>query len=105
MRRLLGAASEFQRLRPWKTMWDSVFVGCRDERSRELRICSVLGAAGEVFGMVSYRGAEGLGLVHTLTTQEHEPPPEQFLSGMNCLRFFMLRRFWMKPDGAGFRGR
>lgn len=86
MRRLLDVACEFQRLSPWQIMWDTAFVGSRDERTRELRICSVLGRGNEVFGMLSYRGADGVGLAHALVTQEHEPSTQQLLRGMDCIK-------------------
>ena len=86
MRPLLEAALQFKRMTPWDKMCDTDFVGCRDERTGELRVSCVLGAAGEVFGMVSYRGVEGLGLVHAFLTQEGELRREQILNGMNCLK-------------------
>jgi hypothetical protein len=92
MRRMLEVAMEFHRLSPWKTLSDVDFIGCRDERSGELRIGSVMGGGGEVFGWVSYRGNEGLGLVHALLTQMPEPSPQQFMNGMNCLKLDLCRK-------------
>jgi hypothetical protein len=51
--------------------------------------------------MVSYRGNEGIGLVHVFLTQEHEPSFQQLLRGMNCLKLdFGLKRELAKPDLA-----
>lgn len=59
-RRLMEAVHDFREAAPWERMWDSPVVGVQDPESGEIGCCSVMGAGGEVFGLMVFRGAEGL---------------------------------------------
>jgi Domain of unknown function (DUF6930) len=56
-RELYQAAAGFQRLAPWQWMDDTHIFGINNEHG--LRLATVLGGMGEVFGLASYRGSAG----------------------------------------------
>lgn len=84
-RRLYEAAVAFRDLAPWRWMTDSDIFGVRDPDGREIGYCCVLGMAGEVFGMVLYRGIRGLkGYLDTV--QGWIRSPMDFILSQDCIR-------------------
>ncbi|MBI2813849.1 MAG: hypothetical protein HYX71_06160 [Opitutae bacterium] len=73
-RDLLAAAQAFRAARPWDWMDDSDLFVLVDEEGRPF-FPSVLGAAGQVFGLALYRGEEGLRFLFDAmdTLEEHLP--------------------------------
>jgi hypothetical protein len=57
---LYAQADSFKRLRCWEWMHDDQLIGLVDPVTGETGYCCVLGAAGEVFALVVYRGPAGL---------------------------------------------
>src|SRR3989338_1822045 len=57
---LYKQAVKFKEIAPWCWMWDSNLFGVKNPEDGETGYCCVLGAAGEVFGLVVYKGCEGL---------------------------------------------
>jgi len=57
---LLTVTSEFATARPWELMADCDVVGLTDPVSCEIRIASILGNGGEVFGVAIYRRTNGV---------------------------------------------
>lgn len=58
---LLAAAADYSGAAPWKRLWDSPLIGVPDPAGAETGYCSVLGANGEGYGLVVFRGPEGFG--------------------------------------------
>jgi len=58
-RALYAAAERFRQLAPWSWMFDADVFGVRDPSSGQVGWCTVLGNAGEVFGLAVYRGDHG----------------------------------------------
>jgi len=67
----LVAALEFRTLAPWAWMDDTAISVHVDEQGAPWFAC-VLGNAGEVFGLVLYRGEEGFRALHALHVAETE---------------------------------
>lgn len=77
-RELLDAALAFRAARPWQWMTDSDVFALVDETGRPW-FPTVLGAAGQVFGMALYRGENGLRfLLETAETLGDDPRAAMF---------------------------
>ncbi|GGJ87162.1 hypothetical protein GCM10007063_07090 [Lentibacillus kapialis] len=64
-------AKEFQKLKPWEIMFDEHIFAVKDPKTNEWLYCSVLGGAGEMFGLAVYVGDKGYrSLVDTLTSKK-----------------------------------
>jgi len=71
-RELYQAAASFQILAPWHWMDDTHIFGINNEHG--VRLATVLGGMGEVFGLASYRGGAGANFL--LRLRRGEFPPE-----------------------------
>ncbi|WLR41541.1 plasmid pRiA4b ORF-3 family protein [Bacillus carboniphilus] len=67
---LLSLAEEFKALQPWQWMSDYQLFAIEDPETEELCFCSVMGAAGEEFGLAAYIGAEGFHFLRKLFNDE-----------------------------------
>lgn len=68
---LLLEAKEFHKLKPWNLMDDATIFAVVDPVTNEYLFCSVMGAAGESFGLAVYVGKEGYqALMNTLEREE-----------------------------------
>lgn len=56
---LYAAARRYRDAAPWSWLSDGEIVGVRDPLTGETAWCAALGAAGEIFGLLAHRGAEG----------------------------------------------
>jgi hypothetical protein len=70
-RELYQAAARFQLLAPWQWMHDTHILGINNEHG--VRLLSVLGGLGEVFGLASYRGSAGANFLLRLRRGEFTP--------------------------------
>lgn len=59
-RRLLDTAQRFREAEPWRWLSDWPLLGLQDPVTGQFGFASVMGAAGEAFGLLVFRGAEGL---------------------------------------------
>lgn len=59
-RELLAAAQAFREVAPWRWLGDDPLLGIEDPVTGELGLGSVMGAAGQAFGVLVFRGATGL---------------------------------------------
>lgn len=57
--RLLNESQSFKERAPWKWMANSPVVGVKDPVTGEMFYCSVMGAGGEEFGLLAFRGDTG----------------------------------------------
>ncbi len=111
-RDLYQAAIKFKKIECWNWMEDSNLFGVQNPETGEIGYCCVLGAIGEVFGLVVYLGTKSL--TDYLKIQSGEILPEDFdtIHFQDCLMAsFDDRKFLKKPDlqtikslGLNFRG-
>lgn len=59
-RQLCTLAIEFHQLAPWDLLSDSDMLGIMDPVTGSLRLASVMGNAGQVYGLLIHRGEQGL---------------------------------------------
>jgi hypothetical protein len=98
-RELYQAAATFQLLAPWRWM-DSIHVfGINNEHG--VRLVTVLGNMGEVFGLASYRGSAGADFLMRLRSGRFEPesPEARFLQDA-LLVDFIPRKDLQKEERA-----
>jgi len=90
IRALLALATEFGAAEPWEDMYDTHVVGLTDPVTHDIRIGSVLGNAGEVFGVGVYRHTAGIRwLLNATNSSEDEPNLEEAVM-MDCLKIEFL---------------
>ena len=70
-RELYQAAASYQLLAPWQWMDDTHVLGVNNEHG--VRLASVLGNLGELFGLASYRGSAGANFLLRLRRGEFAP--------------------------------
>ncbi|MBT9139140.1 MAG: hypothetical protein DDT31_01721 [Syntrophomonadaceae bacterium] len=58
--KLFEAALKFKEIEAWEWMDDDYLFGVQNPEDQEIGYCSVLGALGEVFGLIVYVGQSGL---------------------------------------------
>ncbi|MDB6021105.1 MAG: hypothetical protein JWQ04_962 [Pedosphaera sp.] len=98
-RELYQSASCFQQLAPWQWMDDTHVFGVNNEHG--LRLVTVLGSMGEVFGLASYRGSAGANFLMRLRSGEFDPEsPEARFSQDALLVDFVPRNELQKEDRA-----
>jgi hypothetical protein len=98
-RELYQAAASFQLLAPWQWMDDRHVFGVNNEHG--VRLVTVLGNMGEVFGLASYRGSAGANFL--LRLRRGEIPPESreaHFSQDALLVDFVPRKDLRKEDRA-----
>ncbi len=109
---LYNAALEFKQIECWNWMEDSDLFGVQNPHHGEIAYCCVLGALGEVFGLIAYLGTEGLN--GYLRMQSGEIPSDD-IDAIHLQKCLMAsyddRKFLQKKDlqvikslGLKFRG-
>ena len=84
-RELCALAKEFHDLEPWKYLADGNMLGIEDASSGRIRLASVLGNAGQVFGFLVHRGEPGLRWALTAATDDaHESHDPNFAHSQDC---------------------
>lgn len=100
-RALYSAADAFKALAPWKWMNDNIRAGVCNPESGEVGYCCVMGAAGRLYGLAVYRGAEGYDCWRRLQTGEvSHNDPEMFGMQKCLIASFEDSRAAEKPDRA-----
>ena len=98
-RELYQAAASFQLLAPWQWMDDTHVFGINNEHG--VRLVTVLGNMGEVFGLASYRGSAGANFLLRLRSGQFAPesPDARFYQDA-LLVDFVLRKDLRKEERA-----
>lgn len=111
-RSLYDAAVRIKELAPWDWMTESDVFGVQSPETDELGFVSVMGMAGEHFGIAVYRGTEGLYGFWALSSAGPYGNPEQLLEIPQLQASFENRdvlhqddRDRIKELGLKFRGR
>lgn len=83
---LLDQAFAFKQIAPWTWMTDDLLFGVQDLKSGEIGYCCVIGNLGEVYGLIVYKGTEGL--AGCLKLYELETPENNFdaVLSQHCLK-------------------
>jgi hypothetical protein len=58
--KLFETALKFKQIEPWNWMDDGSMFGIKDPETGNIGYCCVIGLLGEVFGLIVYRGEDGL---------------------------------------------
>jgi len=85
---LLNVVTEFAAAKPWADMFDSHVMGLTDPTTHEIRIGTVLGNAGEVFGLTLYRHTTGIRWLLRIMNDLH--PDRENAIMMDCLKIEFL---------------
>lgn len=110
---LFQATKMFKELAPWEWMEDSKVFGIENPEDGKIGYCCVMGALGEVLGLLVYFGSEGLALYEGLQSGKITVEDEDLFAKQNCLAItFDDRDILDKEDlaiikalGLKFRGR
>ena len=110
---LYEAAKLFKNMAPWRWMVDADVFGIEDPESGEIGYCCVMGALGEVLGLVVYIGSEGLSLFQEIQSGKTSSEEDDVHLRQKCLAIiFEDREMLDKQDlnviktlGLKFRGR
>lgn len=96
-RALYQAAAEFQLLAPWRWMDDTHVLGV--DSAPGVRLLSVMGNLGEVFGLVSYRGSVGVNFLLRLLRGEFNPETREAVYYQDAVLVdFVPRKELRKPE-------
>ena len=96
---LYQAAASFQLLAPWQWMDDTHVLGVNNEHG--VRLTSVLGNIGELFGLASYRGSVGANFLLRLRRGEFAPEHPDALFYQDALLVdFVPRKDLRKEERA-----
>src|SRR5512144_2233565 len=66
LRELYAQLREYHAARPWEAVGDDEVFGVEDPAGGPVAWCSVLGGAGETFGLAVYEGHEGFALYQAI---------------------------------------
>ena len=97
-RELYAAAVQFQTLAPWRWMGDRETIGVDNEYG--VRMLSIMGGLGEVFGLAGYRGTDGINQLLLLRSGLVEAGRDSVYCQDALLVDFTLRRELAKEDVA-----
>jgi hypothetical protein len=98
-RNLFDAAIALREIEPWGWMADSQIFGVQNPDNQKIGYCCVLGALGEVFGLVVYLGSEGLDQHRRIETGELRAGSPEIIHGQSCLTaWFSNRSYLDKTD-------
>ena len=110
---LYDLAKQFKTLGPWEWMYDGDLFGVQHPETGEIGWCCVLGNLGQVFGLVVYRGTEGVDgflKIHSGEVDIQEPDSPHY---QKCLMASFEDRDHLEQEdrdiikqlGLKFRGR
>jgi hypothetical protein len=110
---LFAAAGAFREIEPWRWMSDSDVFGVQNPADKQIGYCCVLGALGEVLGLVVYLGTEGLEQYRKIQSGKLRADSHENVYSQTCLTaWFSNRGDLDKYDikiasqlGLQFRGR
>jgi len=86
---LMQATTEFCAMQPWRHMWDCDMLGIEDESTGNVRLACVLGRNRECFGLVIYRGVEGVRNVLQMAANEPDIRGLDPMFMQDCARFYL----------------
>ncbi|MCX7016163.1 MAG: hypothetical protein NTW86_26995 [Candidatus Sumerlaeota bacterium] len=84
-KRLYDAADAFRKQACWTWMYDSDLVAVHDPETGEAAYCSVMGGAGQFFGLGVYRGPEGFHALEAMFDDPAACDPMRAMFEINCL--------------------
>lgn len=99
-KKLAEALADFREEKPWEKIYDSRPFGIRDEETGLWGCASVLGCAGEEFGLSISFGAEGFTIIHRLINDEIDK--DSFMYELDGLLASFEEEGAVQPGTAGF---
>ena len=92
MQALIQAATAFGAAKPWEKMFDTHLVGLTDPVTNDLRLASVMGNAGQVFGASISRRAAGFRCLLQIIDDVGELPDMEIAANMDGLKLEFVAR-------------
>jgi hypothetical protein len=110
---LYEAARMFKELAPWKWMEDQDVFGVENQETGETGYCCIMGALGEVLGLLVYLGSDGLALYEGLQSGKITIEDDDLFAKQKCLALTFDAREMLdnrdlgiiKSLGLKFRGK
>ena len=98
-RNLFDAALALREIEPWRWMADAQIFGVQNPDNQEIGYCCVLGALGEVLGLVVYLGSERLDQYRKIQSGKIRVGSPAIIHGQSCLTaWFSNRSYLDKTD-------
>lgn len=91
-RNLFDAAIALREIEPWRWMSDSQIFGVQNSDNQEIGYCCVLGALGQVLGLVVYLGSEGLDQHRKIQSGKLRAGSPTIIHGQSCLTAWFSNR-------------
>lgn len=91
-RNLFDAALALREIEPWRWMADAQIFDVQNPDNQEIGYCCVLGALGEVLGLVVYLGSEGLDQYRKIQSGKIRVGSLAIIHGQSCLTAWFSNR-------------
>jgi hypothetical protein len=91
-KKLYDAAIALREIEPWQWMSDSQVFGVQNPEDKEIGYCCVLGALGEVLGLVVYLGTAGLEQHRKIQSGKIRAGSPTIIHGQSCLTAWFSNR-------------
>ncbi|WP_194840834.1 plasmid pRiA4b ORF-3 family protein [Filobacillus milosensis] len=110
--RLFKLADDFNKLKPWKRLYDDQIIAVYIPELDDYAFCSILGRNGEEFGLVAYIGQVGLKNLYTLLNDQIDSIDE-FARSQSAIQLSLSDREELEPEdyeiikslGLSYRGK
>ncbi|MPQ44024.1 DUF7309 domain-containing protein [Clostridium tarantellae] len=109
---LYKTTKEFNELKPWETLFDTEFFVIKFPEKDDIILCSVLGKAGEVFGIVIYNNFESINSYFNILNCNYNTQFEMVNKQKALALYFDDRKDienedynMIKASGISFRGK
>lgn len=109
---LFEAVKKFSQLKPWKEFGNTDVFGIKFHDEEDIFFCSILGYAGEAFGLSIYKGLEGIESYFKLLDSKYDLEEEMIHVMDTCTVYFDDRKDIEKEDyeliqmsGITFKGK
>ncbi len=98
-KKLYSLIHEFVKTKPWELFENEDVFYVQSPHGPQLYLCSVMGNAGEEFGLSAFRGDQGIRNYYSMITREEYETPRNLIYELDMLSFTLgARDFMEKKD-------